>query len=311
MKSVILTGGTGLIGNAILRELISQKKKVLMASSTKGLISQHPLLSIVPFHLSEPKLKKDLLMEMQKCEGVIHCAAIRPSSRKPMEMAKLYADNVAGSANLMAAAIEFDVPSFIYLSGVNLFSSDKTLLEESALPEPRDLYLLAKWVGEQTSNLLNSKSNTSFLNLRVSAPYGPNWKNKAVIPLFLEKALKNEPITLMGTGKREQVFTYVDDIANATLLSLQKKLSGTYNIAGNQTLNMQQLASAVIKAVPKTKSKIIYTGQADPNEDQKRIVPTIKFKDECGWEPATSLIEGVQKMVREMKSPPTPFYSKN
>ena len=222
MKSVILTGGTGLIGNAILRELISQKKKVLMASSTKGLISQHPLLSIVPFHLSDPKLKKDLLRGMQNCEGVIHCAAIRPSSRKPMEMAKLYADNVAGSANLMATAIEFDVPSFIYLSGVNLFSSDLTLLDESAVPEPRDLYLLAKWVGEQTSNLLNSKSNTSFLNLRVSAPYGPNWKNKAVIPLFLEKTLNNEPITLMGTGKREQVFTYVDDIANATMLCLQK-----------------------------------------------------------------------------------------
>ena len=204
--------------------------------------------------------------------------------------------------------IEFDVPSFIYLSGVNLFSSDLTLLDESAVPEPRDLYLLAKWVGEQTSNLLNSKSNTSFLNLRVSAPYGPNWKNKAVIPLFLEKTLNNEPITLLGTGKREQVFTYVDDIANATMLGLQKKLSGTYNLAGNQTVNMQQLASAVIKAVPKTKSEIIYTGQSDPNEDQKRIVPINKIKDECGWEPTTSLFEGVQKMVREINSPQSPFY---
>jgi len=311
MKPVILTGATGLIGNAILRELLAKEKQVVMASSTPGLKSLHPLLSILPYSLAESTLNEKLTKTMHECEGIIHCAAIRPTKRNPLAMAKLYGDNVSGTAILMAAAAELLVPSFIHLSGVNLFSADISVLDESLLPQPRDLYLLAKWAAEQTANLLHSASDTAYVNLRVSAPYGPRWRNKAVIPLFIEKAINDECIPLMGSGKREQVFTHVDDIAKAAILCMEKRVGGTFNIASNQPVSMHELATTIIEALPESQSEIIFTGKADPNEGQQRIVPLDKIKNQCNWQPEETLAMGIEKMVREIKSPSPPLYSNN
>ena len=82
--------------------------------------------------------------------------------------------------------------------------------------------------------------------LRYFTVYGPRMRPDLAIHIFTKRALKNEPITIFGTGDRTRDFTYIDDIIDANMIGLANG-KGVYNIGGGHRISIQELAEKIIE----------------------------------------------------------------
>ena len=138
--------------------------------------------------------------------------------------------------------------------------------------------------------------------LRVNAPYDCNQKNNTVLKIFIENALVNENIFYHGSGKREQDFTNVSDIATAIELILNTgKISGVYNISGGSPITMNELATLIVKSVPGCTSQIKSSGNIDPQEGCKARISIKKALTELGWHPQITLEKGIVNWINSRK----------
>lgn len=305
-RRLVLTGARGLVGDAVLRHFHDLGWHVTAACSGNAQ-SASSRISVVPFDLATASASRELEKAVAECDAIIHSAAILPSSGflKTSEGTRdLYLKNSQGTFDLMAMAARLGVKQFIFLSSANLYAQPPDMISEDIVPSPSDAYMLSKAAGEGIAGMFGQTSKTRFYTLRIAAPYGARFTAKAVIPTFVTRALAGQTLQLMGSGSREQVFTYVGDIARACMAAVDGEAPpGPYNIAGPGPVTMTELADAVARAVGGT-AEITYSGEPDPNEGAKRRISIARAKQYLGWEPFYDLDRGLAEMVAEMRSPP-------
>ncbi len=303
---VLLTGGTGLVGGAILRRLLAEGHDVILATSSEAVTAAPAGPSVLRWSLMDADPAAPLRAALEDCDAVVHAAAMidPPAPGNRQAQMDLYRFNVLGTQALMAGAVDAGVAGFVYISATNLFGPDIPHITETSLPRPSSLYTASKLAGETIATILDGDSRTRFCSLRISAPYGAGYRRRAVLPLFLEKARAGVPLPLMGSGKRRQVFTYTEDIATAVLRCLRINASGIYNIAGSESVTMEYLARTVLKLLPDSESCIEWTGKPDPQEARMISIDISKSKDVLGWSPQFDLESGLSDMIRQEKNTP-------
>jgi UDP-glucose 4-epimerase len=308
-RRLVLTGARGMVGNALLRHFHDLGWHVTAACSgaARGTSNR---VSVVPFDLGAQKPDAELEKAVAAADAVIHSAALLPSSgllKTPEGAHDLYHKNSQGSFDLMALAARHGVGRFVFLSSANLYSQPPDEIREDIQPTPSDAYMLSKLAGEDAAAMFGRASHTRFYALRIAAPYGAGFTAKAVIPIFVTRALAGQPLELMGSGGREQVFTYVRDIASACEAAITADApSGPYNIAGPGPATMTELAQAVKRAVGGA-VEISYSGVADPNEGAKRRISISRASEHLGWQPRYDLDRGLTDMVTDIRNPPAPL----
>jgi UDP-glucose 4-epimerase len=284
MKTLVLTGATGMVGSAIRMHFAARGWKVIAAVPPEEIHSVAPE-DAVPFDLAADTLAPELERALAAASFVIHAAAILPShideASRAAEQA-LFAANVAGTVRLAGAALQGGVPHVLQIG---------TTYDSDAIPTR--LYKLSKWLGEKLVHEMARNTATAATTLRISAPYGPGWRTRAVIPVFLEKAAAGQDLELWGDGSREQTFTFTGDIARACELAWQARAAGVFTIAGPRPVTMRELAEAVLTAVPDSTSRIVMTGQRDPQEGQVRRISYAAAERTFGFRPMIDLQEGL------------------
>lgn len=281
-----------------------------MATSTQGVMSLDERIRVVPFALSSVAENSVLDANMPNVDAVVHSAALLPYSidlNNPVLVRKLFFENIMGTFDLAERVVSYGIRHFILISATNLFQPDLEIVDERAQAAPIDIYRLSKWFCEEIT-VFFGKNNAGFCALRVSAPYGPNYKTKAVIPTFVERALDGMELNLWGGGLREQTFTYVQDIASACERVIERDVSGVYNIAGPRSVTMKELAEIILQVVGNTGAKIAYTGKFDPSEAIRRQIPIDRASLEFGYVPQYDLYKGIAEMVTQLKNPLPPLY---
>jgi nucleoside-diphosphate-sugar epimerase len=113
----------------------------------------------------------------------------------------------------------------------------------------------------------------------------------------LEKALAGQDLELWGSGLREQTFTFTGDIARACDLAFQAGVEGVFTIAGPRPVTMRELAEAVLAAVPGSASRIVMTGQPDPQQDVHHRISFAEAERVFGFRPMVDLGDGLKHMV--------------
>jgi nucleoside-diphosphate-sugar epimerase len=181
-------------------------------------------------------------------------------------------------------------------------------IEEDMKPEPHDFYSLSKFLGEQAVEYAQRTSKMKCCSLRIRAPYGAGYKIKAIVPIFIENALDGRDLKLWGSGLRQQVFTYVQDISQACEQVIQNGATGNYNITGPGPVTMRQLAEAIVSAAG-TDSKIVFNGKADPNENVKIQISNESANNAFGYIPQYDIRAGITEMIGLIRKPPRAFYS--
>lgn len=281
--NILLTGSSGFLGTYIKNNI--NKKHKIFYGTTSNIQDKN--------YLKFDSLYKNIdeILKNQSIDCIIHNASIIPKSFNEATY-ELFLKNTEMMKNLYKYAEKSHLSKFIYLSGFGSMNEPKLL-------DIGDYYTMSKIVGEHFCSMMN-KQDINAVSFRVSAPYGEYSKTKNVLNIFIDKALKNEDITLFGTGKREQNFTYAGDILNAIELALETNVSGVYEIVGEKNISMIDLAKTIAEII-NSKSKIIFNGMPDSQENYRPDYSFEKASKDFGYVPKFSIEKGLKKYIKWYK----------
>jgi UDP-glucose 4-epimerase len=169
----------------------------------------------------------------------------------------------------------------------------RTVDEDSLLPAPAHVYTASKLSGELFCHSYAELYGLRPIVLRFGVPYGPRARPAAVIPSFVERALRSEPISIAGSGEQERSFVYVEDLAEGVVCALADPAAGgTYNLAGRETTTIRELADLVADEVAPT--EIVHVdGRA--GDLRGATVSSDRAERQLGWRASTPLREGIRR----------------
>ena len=300
MKRVLITGITGLVGDGIGRYFLRNDWEVC-GTSRRALESYDSKFFPLKLDLGS-KDDLEILSKHGPYRAVVHNAAKLPHGSVSDEDAdSYYSCNVKGTRYLLEWAEKSDINTFVYISGTGVFNSKKSIeTEESQFSPKSNHYHLSKAMGELLCEMYNARDHLRTVVLRISAPYGHVGRNVAVMPKFIDHAKSDKDIELWGNGTRSQIFTFVEDVGHACRLAIEKPAAhGVYNIASNESTTMKELANKVLEVFPNSKSRIILSGDKDPQDGQVREISIAKAKRELDFKPHFELSAGLKKIAED------------
>ena len=301
----LITGGAGFIGSHLVESLIARgDEAVILDNLSTG--SSNNLENIdekVEFNHGDI-LDQDLVSKLvTESDYVIHLAAalgVFNIVNKPLESLKT---NLQGSEVVLEACNEYRKPVLIASTSEIYGKNDKVPLNEEddrIVGHPlksRWSYSEAKAVDESLAYFYYLENKLPIRIVRFFNTVGPRQVGHygMVVPRFVSAALKNEPLSVYGSGDQIRCFCHVDDAVRALLLVMdsEKAVGEVFNVGNNQQISIMELAKKVIEITGSTSSieKIAYE-KAYPEgfEDMQRRVPNIsKIKQVLGWTPEINL----------------------
>ncbi len=295
MKAFV-TGGSGLIGLPLIEHLLKQGYKVKVLDLAEPDVKHDNLKWI-------NKSVMDELAEDIKGSGIVfHFAAIlgvENSDNKPLETMRI---NLEGSVNVFKSSVEAGVKHMIYASSSEVYGNPSELpIREGSVKCPISVYGVSKLAAEIYAKSYNHEFRSDIKIVRFFNVYGHRQSPKFVVPIFINKALKNEPIEIFGDGSQTRCFTYVGDIIEAVMKVVEKGKTGeAYNIGNNHPTTILELAN-IIKEATGSKSEIVKAGFGKDTRLKEREIeyriPDISKMKTLGWEPKTMIREGIRKIL--------------
>jgi|TARA_B100001964_G_C14185146_1_gene578254 UDP-glucose 4-epimerase len=292
---ILVTGGSGFIGLTLVRHLLDNGNEVKVVDLRKPNI-EHKNLKFI-----NKSIMDELAEDIHGCDVVYHFAAmlgVDNSDNKPLETMRI---NLEGSVNVFKSAVEAGVKRMIYASSSEVYGEPRELpIKEDSVKGPISTYGVSKLAAEIYAKAYNHEFGTDIKIVRFFNVYGPGQSNNFVVPIFINNALKNKPLKVFGEGLQTRCFTYVEDIADGVLKVLEKGKAGeAYNIGNNKPTTILELAQ-VVKELTGSKSEIIKLGFGKETRLKSREieyrVPDISKMKELGWEPKTTVKEGIKKI---------------
>ena len=315
MKALI-TGGAGFIGSHLADELIKKGNEVVVLDdlSTGRFENIAHLDGKKDFHFVEGTILNEALVDklVEKVDVVYHLAAavgVDLIVKKPLES---LTTNIKGSEIVLEMVHRYHKKvlitstSEIYGKNANgpLKEDDDRILGSPL--KSRWGYSTAKAVDEMLAYEYWRQKQVPVVIVRLFNTVGPRQTGAygMVVPRFVRQALKNEDVTIYGTGKQSRCFLHVRDAVD-TLVKLMNKdeaVGRVFNIGSQEEISIEALAGKIIN-ITKSRSKITYIpydkAYEEGFEDMERRVPdTQRVKEAVGFKPTVDL-EGIIKSVVE------------
>jgi UDP-glucose 4-epimerase len=294
-KKIIVTGASGLIGNALCNLLNKNQLPFIALYRNKPVEDNE-------WDKEYCKLEDSDIINLdiwQKASCVIHCAAAIPSDSISVEAC--YEINKQIDSNIYKAILNNGVHTLIFISSSSVYAlSDKEINEDSDV-SPQSIYSKGKLESE---SMFKSLRNCETVFLRINAPYHFKQKSRTVLKIFIENAINNKHLIYHGNGLRAQDFTAVEDIIKAIfqIFSQGIKTSGeVYNISSGKPISMVNLAQMIISLIPDTKSKIESSGMIDIQEGCRSIFSIKKIYRDYNWRAEVSLEQGIKNWITSIK----------
>jgi len=301
----LITGGAGFIGSHLVEKLIARgDQAVVFDNLSTGSVSN---LSGIKEKI---KFEQGNILDMSLIDKlvsgsdyVVHLAAalgVLNIVNKPLESLRT---NLQGSEVVLEACDKYRKPVLIASTSEIYGKNDKVPLNEEddrIIGHPlksRWSYSEAKAVDESLAYFYYLENKLPIRIVRFFNTVGPRQVGHygMVVPRFVSSALKNEPLSVYGSGDQIRCFCHVDDAVRALLLVMdsEKAVGEVFNVGNNQQISIMELAKKVIELTRSSSSieKIAYE-MAYPEgfEDMQRRVPDIsKIKQVLGWTPEINL----------------------
>ena len=145
-------------------------------------------------------------------------AGVQASTENPLQSHEV---NATGTLNLLESAVKANVKRIICASSSSVYGNVEYLpFTEDHPTYPVSPYGVSKLMAEHYCRVFSDLYGLSSVVLRYFTVYGPRMRPDLAIHIFTTRALKNEPLTIFGTGDRTRDFTYIDDIIDANMIGL-------------------------------------------------------------------------------------------
>jgi UDP-glucuronate 4-epimerase len=305
--SHLVTGVAGFIGSQLAEALIARGERVV------GIDCLTPYYDVETkranlgalrrsdrFAFHELDLRTDALEPLLDGVDIVYHQAAQPGVRLSWSDGfPTYADcNVLGTQRLLEAVRATGAPRVVYASSSSVYgNAQRYPVREDDLPHPHSPYGVTKLAGEHLCALYARNHGLSTVSLRYFTVYGPHQRPDMAHHRLIEAALGGDPFPLYGDGSQMRDFTFVADVVRANVLAARTDaVPGTaVNICAGGSTSLRELIDAVGDAVgapvplhhqPEQPGDVRRTGGS--NELAGRVL---------GWEPQTSLREGVAAQV--------------
>ena len=303
MKTALVTGAAGFIGSSIAEKLLKDGFRVIGIDSFTNFYSKKIKQKNLEFckknknfSLIQKEIQKiDLIPIFKKVDYLFHMAAqpgVRTSWGKGFENYSI--NNILVTQKLLEQAkISKSLKKIVIASSSSVYGNQNGKMnEDKTKTKPVSPYGVSKLAAEHLVKAYVENFNLPVIMLRYFTVYGPKQRPDMAIMKFVIKSILKRPITIYGDGTQKRDFTFIDDIVNATISSINVSKPGEIiNIGGGEVISIRKVIS-ILENISEYKPKILY--KPFSNGDVLRTEADIsKAKKLLGFKPKTSLRDGL------------------
>jgi UDP-glucose 4-epimerase len=296
---VLVTGGAGFIGSHIVDALIARGDRVTVVDdlSTGNRANVNPSAELQVMDIGDVDATVD---------AIVHCAAqvdLRKSVADPGFDAEV---NVVGSVRLLEAAANAGVKRFVFAStGGAIYGEPLQAPQREDHPaNPLSPYGCAKLAVEHYMHYFAEVRGLSCVALRYANVYGPrqNAKGEAgVVAIFAPHLLKDEEVTINGSGEQTRDFVYVGDVVAANLAALDGGFGGAFNVGTGVETSVNELHAKMAQIAGATKPP--RHAPAKLGEQMRSVLDGTKLRKLAGLREPVSLDDGLRRTLEWFRKP--------
>jgi len=321
---ILVTGGAGFIGSAVVRLAIAQGHSVVNLDALTYAACLENVACVFKssnyfFEHADIRDRNalDTIFEKHHPDAVMHLAAESHVDRSIDGPADFIETNVTGTFNMLEAARTYwqahgkpENFRFHHISTDEVFgslSSDPAVQFTEETPyDPRSPYSASKASSDHLVRAWHETYGFPVVLTNCSNNYGPYHFPEKLIPVIILNALSGKPLPIYGNGSNIRDWLYVEDHADALLLVLEKGTIGrSYNIGGENERTNLELVQTLCKILDRLKPKntgtyadLITFVQDRPGHDARYAIDPSRIRDELGWRPSVTVEEGLEKTVQ-------------
>ena len=322
---ILVTGGAGFIGSAVIRLAISRGHSVV---NIDALTYAACLENVAPvaddsgyaFEHSDIRDRDalDRIFAEHRPDVVMHLAAESHVDRSIDGPDTFMETNILGTFNMLEAArkywIESDKPEgfrFHHISTDEVYGSlppdPEVQFTEETPYDPRSPYSASKASSDHLVRAWAETYDLPVLVTNCSNNYGPYHFPEKLIPVVTLNALHGKPLPIYGDGSNVRDWLYVEDHADALLLVVERgEVGRTYNIGGENECSNLQLVQTICAILDRLRPRDdgssyrdLITFVADrPGHDARYAIDPSRIREELGWRPSVTVEEGLEKTVQ-------------
>lgn len=320
---VVVTGGAGFIGSALVRHLVDVRgatvtnvDKLTYAASLASLdsVAANPNYSLVKADICD-RAAMDQVMRDARPNAIMHLAAESHVDRSITASAEFIQTNVVGTHTMLEAARAYwsalarDAKArfrFLHVSTDEVYGTlppDGFFVETTAY-SPRSPYSASKAASDHLVTAWHETYGLPTLITNCSNNYGPCHFPEKLIPLVLLNALEGKPLPVYGDGRQVRDWLYVDDHVRALVAVLERgRVGETYNVGGRSPMENIAVVSAICDALDRRRPaakprRSLITYVADrPGHDRRYAIDPTKIETELGWRAQETFASGIERTV--------------
>ena len=295
----IVTGGAGFIGSSIVKKLVARGDDVTVIDNLNT-GKEENLKSVIDkiTFLKDSILNRELLeKQSQNIDGIFHQAALASVQDSFSKLDEYHDVNVNGTENILKLAKKNDF-RVVYASSSSVYGNPERIpIKESDKKNPINPYAETKLKQDQLA-IKYSEMGVKVIGLRYFNVFGKGQSKEyaGVLKLFLERIRDKLPPKINGDGTQFRDFVYVEDVADANIMSMDSDINhGFYNVGTNTSITILDLAKTIIKSSGLDIQPIF--GPALKGDVQRTIANIDLIKEEIGWEPTILLEKWIEEII--------------
>jgi UDP-glucose 4-epimerase len=315
VQRVLVTGGAGTIGAAVVRRLLDEPDLTVRVSDQREAPSW--MASACEVHTADLREVANARDAIAGCDGVVHLAAIVGGianfHKLPYTLSEVNADLYTA---IFHAALEREVERFLYVSSSMVFerATEYPTTEEhlDACPTPVSAYGFSKLTGEVFTVAAHEEHGLPYTICRPFNAYGPGEMPEDepgiahMVPDLIKKVLSGQrPLQIFGSGQQTRTLTYVDDIADGIVTALRHPaaLNQDFNISSGEELTVAQIAEVIWDVCGMLPEEFELEHLPTYRVDVQRRWPSVeKARRLLGWEAKVDLRDGVARTAEWLRT---------
>jgi dTDP-glucose 4,6-dehydratase len=306
--SLLVTGAAGFIGSNFTRywrrhhpeDRIVALDALTYAGNLDNLAEVRDDVEFVHGDIRDQELVERLLAE-HGVEVVVNFAAESHNSLAILRPAEFFATNVMGTLALLEAARKVGVGRFHHVSTCEVYGDmaldDPGAFTEASPYRPRTPYNAAKAGADHAVRAYHHTYGVPVTITNCCNNYGPYQFPEKVMPLFITRALRDQPLPLYASTRNRREWLYVMDHCQAIDLVLDKgRVGETYHVGSGQEADIETIADLILAelGLPASMKTIV---PDRPSHDRRYLLDSGKLRDELGWAPETDFHDGIKATV--------------
>ncbi|MDF2546826.1 MAG: NAD-dependent epimerase/dehydratase [Anaerosolibacter sp.] len=303
LKTVVVTGGAGVIGSHLVDYLLKIGYRVIaidnLSSGDRKNLPANDNLHFFHMDVCDKETRK--IYESFQPSILFHLAAHYANELSIQEPEINLDINTKGTLVQLEIARRLGIKRFVYASTSCVYAPLSQAMKEEHEIIPHTPYGISKLAGEYYCNFYSKMYDLPVTILRYFNSYGPREgfnEYRGVVPRFIENAIKGLPIIVTGNGNEKRDFTFVKDTVRGTVLSahMDEGKNQVFNIGTGKATTIRQLAET-IKNVTKSSSPIVFSDRREWDETIEREANIEKAKQLLGYAPKYDLEQGIKETV--------------